>query len=295
MGWISLHRAADIAGIDRKNARDKISNLKNKYPVIHKKLVRKSGDYYELKEPEIVIFFRTDFRKFNIKPFLENLVSKSNDLITIDSDIISKAQELQSRAESNNSLIDIIDIIKQTTDPLAINRLAVSINICYDYSMGFESLEECANKYQLNRYKFYRWCYKFPQLQSFYDLAYQIRKQYLNNLYVEKSEENMLEIGRGPIIKTETIDYEILTDKKGKEYMKPVKCRIIKKWLPPDKEANIFILTNRDPQNWQRIIPPEQLLLDANRKPDDELDSMTADQLRAWLKENDPEYGKYAG
>ena len=57
MGWISLHRAAELAGIDRKNGRYKLLNLKRKHPKIHKKLVRKRGGFYELKEPEIVIFF----------------------------------------------------------------------------------------------------------------------------------------------------------------------------------------------------------------------------------------------
>jgi len=295
MGWISLNKAAKITGIDRKNLRGKLSNLEKKHPVIYKKLVRKSGSYYELKEPEIIIFFQTDFRKLNIKPFLENLVSKSNDLITLDSLIISKAQELQSRSENNNLEIDIDEIIEQTTDPLAINRLAVSINICYDYSMGFESMEECANKYQLNRNKFYRWCYKFPQLQSLYDLAHQIRKQYSNKRSIEESEENIEKIARGSKTTTEVIDCEVISDDKGKQILKPTKYRISTKSHPPDREANMLILINKDPQNWKRVIPPEQILLSNGKAPKNQFAGMTPEQVREWLKENDPNYGKYFG
>jgi len=285
MGWISLHRAAEIAGIDRKNARVKLSNIKKKHPAIHKKLVRKSGSYYELKEPEIVVFFQTDFRKFKIKPFLENLVSKSNNLKRVDKNIISKANELQSRSESGELGFDINEIIEQTTDPVALNRLAVTVNICYDYSMGFESLEECANKYQLNRYKFYRWCYKYPPLQALYDLAYQIRKKYLNKRDVEESEENMRKIAKGCKTESEVIDCEIICDDKGKQILKPTKYRITTKSLPPDKEANIFMLTNKDPQNWKKTIPFEVPLVDSTPEWERKINAMSSEELIELSKE----------
>ena len=282
MGWISLHRAAELAGIDRKNGRYKLLNLKKKHPKIHKKLVRKRGVFYELKEPEIVIFFQTDFRRFEIKPFLENLVSKAKDLIRIDKSIISKAKDLQSQSQNKELEYDINEIIEQTTDPMALDRLAVTINICHDYSMGLNSLEECANNHHVDRNKFYRWCNNSPQMQSFYDQAIQIRNQYLRERDIEQSADNIRKIARGCKIKTEVIDYEIHTDSKGKKTWRPIKGRITKKWLPPDKEANIFLLTNRDPRNWKRHAPFEDLLKDKPR-PEDRFEKMSKEELDKYL------------
>ena len=65
--------------------------------------------------------------------------------------------------------------------------------------------------------------------------------------------------------------------------------KLLKKLSPKDRVNAILKITQYTLPKINsinaEIVPP------ANKKSDDELDSMTTDELRAWLKKFDPEYG----
>jgi len=57
----------------------------------------------------------------------------------------------------------------------------------------------------------------------------------------------------------------------------------------------MYGLNNRAPKKWKRFTPLEQIMLDSKKRPEDEFSGMTPKEVKAWLKENDPEYSKYFG
>lgn len=73
MTWVSLCKAAKIAGLDKRSAKRKLVFLKNNYPPSYKILVKKEKNRYKL-HPEIIAFFKIDLRKN--KTDLAKIISK---------------------------------------------------------------------------------------------------------------------------------------------------------------------------------------------------------------------------
>ena len=139
-------------------------------------MVKRDKNSYKLKAPGIIAFLQTDRRKTNLSSvntkFSSKSIIESKDIkTTTENHDVLVAEEIL----NSPILIDFKEDIKQiihTIDDLDfLNRLFITIKICEDYALSFETLDQCTSKHGKDRSTFYKWTIKSELIKSIYKVG----------------------------------------------------------------------------------------------------------------------------
>lgn len=293
MAWISFNEAIEQAGVSRPTGRRRIRQLKEIDPVLHRKFIQ-PGKPMKLKAPEIVGLFRTDIQRFlsKLRPMkqkpgpkkFEGLKPIPQEYKDIADQIVHHPVKLPIEPTTKK----IFNSIKDQNDR---NKLIITLKICNDYLMGYDTLKRCCEQNGCDRKTFWRWRQESQYLNYLYGKARQKRNSILPTRDAEEAIESLRKQMRGYDYKEERKSCKIQIQKDGTEIRIPQKVDVITKHSRPNFAAAAFIATNRDPENWKMQIPIEDIP-SKSTGPEDIIDNMSDKELDEYLKKGDKLFKK---
>jgi len=293
MAWITFKEAVKEAGISRTTGQTRVRQLKKLDLLLYKKLI-KEGKPMMVEATQGVAYFRTDIRKF--KNRLEALESKpgrkSNQKAEpVPLDHKDMLADLMEQTVVLAVEPDVETILKSIIYQDERDRLMVVIKICYDYAVGYDTLDQCITRYGASRTSFHRWLRNSAHLAHIYKRAKSERNKVVKERDVEGSIDVIRKLMYGYMITEERKRYKVVTGYSGNEILMPESVDITQKHFQPNLGAAIYMSTNRDPENWRRHTPFEELFKD-KEKITDRFERMTPKELDDYLAKAEKMLGK---
>lgn len=116
---------------------------------------------------------------------------------------------------------------------------------------GLYPLEYCIKRHGINRKTFFNWRKKSPYLNHLYQKAKEKRSLEIMEMDIEESTDAIRKRMQGYTIKEARKTYKVMTGYSGQDILIPEKVIIRDRYIPPNLSAAIFMVCNRDPENWK--------------------------------------------
>lgn len=286
MAYITFTEAYKIAGISRATAQRRVKQLKKFDLDLYNKLIIE-GRPMMVEATQGVAYFRTNIHTFKKKLITINMKpgpKKSKKAEPFPEDAKEMLTNLLAQPVVLEVEPDEKAILKSVVDQAEQDRLILVIKVCYDYAAGYDTLESCITRYGCDPSNFYRWLRNSPHLTYVYRKAKSERTKTIKERGIERAIDVIDKLMNGFIIQLSRKRYKVETNSTGKEILIPESVEITDKYFPPHFGAAVFKLINRDPKNWRRDTPFEELFYD-KEKLRDRFDNMSNEELQEFIKE----------
>lgn len=291
MTWIKLSTAAERAKISERTAQRRLKSLEKLDKALYKKLV-KYGKPIKVKAPEIVAYFQTSPMQFRKRLDVKNLKRKSGPRKPDDSKrgIPKEVEEFFYRTVHDPVVLniepDIEEIYHGIVEQHGKERFIIAVKICHDYMTGYEGIEECSKANGIAPRTFFNWCQSCAEVSWLYKRAKTRRGKIVQERDLEDSINIIRKLMNGYKDQVTKRTYKIVTGLSGQDVFLPVGMEVQEKSFQPHFGAAVFMSTNRDPQNWKRHTPIEELLKPPVQ-PKDQFDHMSDEDLDEYIKKSE--------
>lgn len=239
MDWLNIHKLAELVGKSKKTVERRIKELEKNQPELAKTLTQKGGwGNKHFYSPEILNHIGGLHRAIVEEVEREIMEGPT-----------TKGEPKKSRKDKPIKIISI-----GTEDEKAYEHREKLDAIFDELRVGDLSLTELCASHNVRLHEFYNWVDSYPDMRARFDDIYEEYKrnshQLIRDLAVMQLKKSMI----GYNVELKSQSYEIKISPTGDSIKIPTREVTYQKHVTPGRDLLQFALTNREPDEWKRLM-----------------------------------------